>query len=444
MFLGSRKASIAEQLIEMMAQATLEDYPFFHKLSDVVKVVVTNHAEVQFHVRPEESALKPMKVGITRPAWNEFMSVGKPEMRKSLETRECRKICYYDPMNMVVKSALLSNGAMMVNFLSFTSKGKTISERCVYLSESEYEELDKVSFEITTTLMELVPHAKKSILQVHRWVLIPKEGFDGPIPQCGTYYFTKEHARRRGMVVAMMNNVQLQATDTETDWIENPDAFRFVKLVYSTVLWRACEWLCYFACPGCQNQLEIMDEAHSTSPNGCQSDERDKVRDFIDMALNVVTDDFIKRVFFHCWKELELSIVQVDKLLKEVQTAFDMPSCTRLLSVQLKKLQEDADIAEVYLVDDTLELLKFQDFLGKAAAAYVLNSDAKSAKKTATKRSHGGTAKTGEPDKKKRRKATAKSKSNDQAKPPSRDVDECDCMQGPDFGADNEKKEVLV
>lgn len=384
-----------EELCAKMAQATLKDYVFSHNISEVMKVTVVKTGDVVIMTEPEDSLLSGSEMKISRPAWNKFMTHARPKMRKALADRQTDEINYYPRTNKTAKALKSQTGHMYIELASHTQKG--YMNGSINLSENEFTELDTVAIHVTAALMELSPHASKSILQVFRWRLVPKEGYDGPVPYCNEVYYTVEHAKRRGLMVALTNNVDIKLVDVEPEFTDLPNGMRFVKAVYSLVMFRACEWMAYYGCPACQQSIHITDDRH-TSPEGCLAEKSDKIADHIDTCAQVVSLDFVKRVFFHCWRIMELDVIQIDELLRDLFTVWDLPHCTNHIQIALYRLREKMTIPEVDLVDDCLDSFNFKEMMLQSYKAFgpekVLKRNIPEA----------GTS-SDEPEKKKRKKA---------------------------------------
>ena len=95
----------------------------------------------------------------------------------------------------------------------FTAKGAPKRDLCVYLTENEYEELEK-----------LIPQINKFLdnaVTAYQWILVPYEKADMEV--CTKYYFLKEHARKQGTEVAYNAEVDVDRIDIRRDYIPLPE-----------------------------------------------------------------------------------------------------------------------------------------------------------------------------------------------------------------------------
>ena len=186
--------------------------------------------------------------------------------------------------------------------MTFTAKGSPKRDLCVYLTENEYEELEKLVPQINKFLDNAAPQTKKSFLTAYQWILVPYEEADMEV--CTKYYFLKEHARKQGTEVAYNAEVDVERVDIRTDYIPLPGAMNFLKKVYLAMLYRACQYVNNYLCTACQKHLP----PHDTH---------------VLFVREMCPHDLIKKMFLACWKKLELPIVNVDSLLQDIHLLWD-------------------------------------------------------------------------------------------------------------------------
>ena len=56
--------------------------------------------------------------------------------------------------------------------MTFTAKGVPKRDLCVYLTEKEYEELEKLIPQINEILDSTVPQTKKTFMKAYQWTLV--------------------------------------------------------------------------------------------------------------------------------------------------------------------------------------------------------------------------------------------------------------------------------
>ena len=59
-----------------------------------------------------------------------------------------------------------------VHLMTFTAKGVPKRDLCVYLTENEYEELEKIIPQINECLENAYNQSKKTFLTAYQWILI--------------------------------------------------------------------------------------------------------------------------------------------------------------------------------------------------------------------------------------------------------------------------------
>ena len=96
---------------------------------------------------------------------------------------------------------------------------------CVYLTENEYEELEKLIHQINTFLDNAAPQTKKCFLTAYQWILVPYEEADMDV--CTKYHFLKEHARKQGTDAAYNTEADVERIDIRTEYIPLPEAMNF-------------------------------------------------------------------------------------------------------------------------------------------------------------------------------------------------------------------------
>ena len=188
-----------------------------------------------------------------------------------------------------------------VHLMTFTAKGAPKRDLCVYLTENEYEELEKLIPQINKFLDNAAPQTKKSFLAAYQWILVPYEEADMEV--CTKCYFLKEHARKQGTEVAYNAEVDVERIDIRTDYIPLPEAMNFLKKVYLVMLYRACQYINNYLCTACQKHLPPHDTHHVRAAEGSKVTHRDLARHYVLFAREMCPDHLIKKMFLACWKK---------------------------------------------------------------------------------------------------------------------------------------------
>ena len=228
------------------------------------------------------------------------MTVGRPRIRNAIREGIQDSFLYHGNSKVAKVIERSESNTYHVHLMTFTAKGAPKRDLCVYLTENEYEELEKIIPQINECLENAVPQSKKTFLTAYQWILVPYEEADMEV--CTKYYFLKEHAMKQGTEAAYNAEVNVDRIDNITDNIPLPEAINCLKKVYMVMLYRACQYINYFLCTACQKHLPLHDTHHTTAAEGCKVTRRDIVGDYILFAREMCPDDLIKKMFLACGK----------------------------------------------------------------------------------------------------------------------------------------------
>ena len=300
-----------------MAQAMVEkDIKKTFPLSDVLHVAVTKQSQVQFINKPAEKAISETFVNFTLQHWISYMTVARPRIRSAIREGIQDSFLYHGNNKVANILQRSDTNTYQVHLMTFTAKGAPKRDLCVYLTENEYEELEKIIPQINECLENAYPQSKKTFLTAYQWILVPHE--EAYMGVCTKYYFLKEHAMQQGVEAAYNAEVDIDRIDIITDFIPLPEALNILKRVYMVMLYRACQYINNYLCTACQKHLSPHNTHHVTAAEGCKVTHRDLVGDYILFAREMCPDDLIKKMFLTCWKKLELPMVNVDSLLQDI------------------------------------------------------------------------------------------------------------------------------
>ena len=109
-----------------------------------------------------------------------------------------------------------------VHLMTFTAKGAPKRDLCVYLTENEYEEFEKIIPQINECLENAYKQSKKTFLTAYQWIFVPHE--EAHMVVCTKYYFLKEHAMQQGAEAPYNAEVDVDRIDIITDFIPLPKA----------------------------------------------------------------------------------------------------------------------------------------------------------------------------------------------------------------------------
>ena len=221
-----------------MAQTMVEKGMKTFPLSEVLHVSVTKQSRVQFTNKPGEKSISETSVNFTIPHWISYVTVGRPIIRNAIREGIQDSLLYHG--NSKVAKVLQSNesNTYQIHLMSFNAKDAHKRDLCFYLTENEYEELEKIIPQINECLENAVPQSKETFFTAYQWALVPCEEADMKV--CTKYYFLREHAMKQGSEEAYNAEVNVDRIDTITDYIPLPEAINFLKKVYMVMLYRVC------------------------------------------------------------------------------------------------------------------------------------------------------------------------------------------------------------
>ena len=337
-----------------MSQTMVEKYMETLPLSEVLHVTVTKQSQVQFTNKPAEKAISETSVNFTIPHWISYVTVGRPRIRNAIREGIQDSFLYHGNSKVAKVLQRSESNTYQVHLMTFTAKGAPKRDLCVYLTENEYEELEKIIPQINECLENAIPQSKKTFLTAYQWALVPHEEADMEV--CTKYYFLKEHFMKQGSEAAYNAEVNVDRIDIITDYIPLPKAINFLKKVYMVMLYRACQYINNFLCTACQKPLPPHDTHHTTAAEGCQVTHRDMVGDYILFAREMCPDDLMKKMFLACWKKLELPVVNMDSFLQDIHLLWDDMETNDTVEFQVKRLDhvESKDDPHIMLIDDIL------------------------------------------------------------------------------------------
>ena len=217
-----------------MVKKNMKTFP----LSDVLHVTVTKQSQVQFKNKPAEKAIGETTVNFTLPHWINYAIVGRPRIRNAIREGIEDSFLYHGNSKVAKVLHRSDTNTYQVYLMTFTAKGAPKRDLCVYLTENEYEELEKLFPQINKFLDNAAPQTKKSFLTAYQWILVAYEEADMEV--CTKYYFLKEHAKKQGTEVAYNAEVDVERIDIKTDYTPLPEAMNFLKRVYLVMQYRAC------------------------------------------------------------------------------------------------------------------------------------------------------------------------------------------------------------
>ena len=144
-------------------------------LFDVLHVTVTKQSQVQFINKPAEKAICETFVNFTLLHWISFVSVAKPKIRNAIKEGKEESVLYHGNRKVAKVLHKSDTTAYQVHLMTFTAKGVPKRDLCVYLTEKEYDELEKLIPQINEYLDSTVPQTKKTFMKAYQRTLVSYE-----------------------------------------------------------------------------------------------------------------------------------------------------------------------------------------------------------------------------------------------------------------------------
>ena len=130
---------------------------------DVLYVIVTKQSQVQFINKPAEKAIGETFVNFTLPHWISFVSVARPKIMNAIKEGKEESFLYYGNRKAAKVLHKSDTTAYQVYLMTFTAKGVPKRDLGVYLTEKEYEELEKLIPQINEFWIVQSPKLRKHL-----------------------------------------------------------------------------------------------------------------------------------------------------------------------------------------------------------------------------------------------------------------------------------------
>ena len=212
-----------------MAQAMVKKNMKTFPLSGVLHVTVIKQSQVQFINKPAEKAICETTVNFTLPHWISYVIVFRLRIRNAIREGIEDSFLYHGNSKVAKVLYRSDTNTYQDHLMTFTAKGVPKRDLCVYLTENEYEDLEKLIPQINKFLDNAASQTKKSFLTAYQWILVPYGEADMEV--CTKYYFMKEHARKQGTEAAYNAEVDVERIDITTDYIPLSETMNLLKKV---------------------------------------------------------------------------------------------------------------------------------------------------------------------------------------------------------------------
>ena len=151
-----------------MAQAVVEKNMKTFPLSEVLHVTVTKQIQIQFINKPAEKAIGDTFVNFTLQHWISFITVARPRIRSAIREGIQDTFLYHGNSKVAKVLQRSDTNTYQVNLMTFTAKGSPKRDLCVYLTQKEYEELEKIIPQINECLENASLQTKKTFCTAYQ------------------------------------------------------------------------------------------------------------------------------------------------------------------------------------------------------------------------------------------------------------------------------------
>ena len=332
-----------------------------HELSDVTSISLLLTGEILFEVTPRENFLQKTQVGMSRNNWAGYVTVARPKILKAIESKEDAHFLYHGNSK-VAKVLWRDDNTYQIHLMHYTLKGSINRSLCVYLTQSEWENLEKLTNEITRMQEESSPVGMKTklFLTGYRWKLNAKEGVQKSfVPECSKVYYRETDAEQTGTMSALKHSNFVEGVDIVREPISLPDEMSFLHKVFICVHYFMCKMFLDTSCNGCAGGLPLDNPFHNMGNEGCQTESNAFLQRYITKAKVHVNDKLVKQAFNDIWKILGLNSPRtLDDFLKYLHFYMDDFHSDTVLLHHMKNLPEFFDSDPTFmLIRDTVQTL---------------------------------------------------------------------------------------
>ena len=256
-----------------MVQATVNKEMDIKKVSEVASVTVTKQGDVKFMVIPKEEILLETEVLFTRRHWISWATVGRPKILQTIHDKKDVKFLYHGNSKVTIVIHR-DKGSYQVHLMAYSAKGSPRRDLCVYLTQEEYEALEKHIPDINHAIELTTPctstNKKPLLLCSYKWKIIPKNEHV-VVSLCSVSYLDENHAMKCGMKTAVDCDLDIEEMQVIADWLPVPQELAFLRKVYLVIMYKACKYCMHAHCYACQEWMSEGDPLHEKIKFGMSS-----------------------------------------------------------------------------------------------------------------------------------------------------------------------------
>ena len=254
------------------------------------------------------------------------------------------------------------NGSYQVHLMTYSAKESPRRDLCVYLTQEEYEALEKhipdINHAIELITLSTSSNKKPLLLCSYKWKIIPKNEH-AVVPLCSVSYLDENHAIKCGMQTAADCDLDVDEVQIIADWLPVPQELAFLRKVYLIMMYKACKYCIRAHCNACKEWLSEDDPLHEEPNFGCLAKERNVISEYIYEAKEYVHDAIVENV--NLWKKLELGFVNVDHLFNQIHMLYDEENGTSIIELVLKSMGNIKQDPEAMFIEDKLIEIKYRE-----------------------------------------------------------------------------------
>ena len=347
--------------------AQVEVYQDVFVLSPILSLRVAANTQIEFIVTAVKKQMRISKVTINRAAWRSLHDFAIKRANELMESNIEDTWMYHPKTKMITVSKKYMGWEILPE--TYTSRGHPRREHNIYFSELEWAELMKNLIAINARICEIELRRKQNTnKKTHmsiQWKFTT-EG-EGHTPKC---HYRKCDARKAASFqVRDCHDIEqeLAARGLEFKHVlkVNVHPADFMRDHYYSLIGHTPHSVQNLVRKGCAADLLLNKTVHFTE-HGCIIKGRNILKDYWDVAMDVIQDILVVQVFYNCWKKLNLHFTDRMAHLIDLKTMLkDMYRLTQEVTKMMEYIDEhpvslivSEAFGEIQISDKIKEVLK--------------------------------------------------------------------------------------
>ena len=336
--------------------AQMEVYKDAFVLSPILSLRVAANTQIESIVTPVKKQVGISKVTISRAAWNSLHDFAIKRANELMGSDIEDTWMYHPKTKMITVSKKYMGWEILLE--TYTSRGNPLREHNINFSELEWAELMKNLTAINARICEIELQRKQNINKTHMSTIQWKFTIEGKghTPKCQYWYYRKCDARKAASFqVRDCHDIEqeLAARGLEFKHVlkVNVHSADFMRDLYSSLIGHTLHSVQNLVYKGCAADLPL-NKTVPFAEYGCMVKGRNILKDYWDVAMDVIQDILVAQVFYICWKKLNLHFTDGMAHLIDLKT---------MLKDKYRLTQEVAKMME-YIDEHPVSLMVLEAF----------------------------------------------------------------------------------